>query len=166
MKSSDTIQGSATRPEPSALGMCAADVLARLEAAGLPGLPIMAGDGESEPVFHAPWEARIFALVVTLVEARHFPWSAFQDRLAAELVAAEASGRAAEETDLAGDEGINRYYYSCWLAAAEATLSAAAIVAPDAVENHIDDLRARVEGVRNQQLNMCAGAKADPVAHD
>jgi len=160
----DDFQGGATRPEPSARGMSAADVVARLEAAGLPGLPVMAGDGEDEPAFHAPWEARIFALVVTLVEAGHFPWSEFQDRLATELVAAEGSGRAAGETDAAGAEGINRYYYDCWLAAAEATLSAAAIVAPGAVKNHMNDLQAHVEGVRNHQLNTGSGVSAGPVA--
>jgi len=161
---SDTLQGGATRPEPSARGMSAADVVARLEAAGLPGLPVMAGNGETEPAFHAPWEARVFALVVTLVEAGHFPWSEFQDRLATELVAVEGSGRAAEETDAAGAEGINRYYYDCWLAAAEATLSAEAIVAPGAVDNHMNDLRAHVEGLRNHQLSTGGGASAGPVA--
>ena len=158
------MEGSATRPEPSARGMSAADVVARLEAAGLPGLPVMAGNDQHEPAFHAPWEARIFALVVTLVEAGHFPWGVFQNRLATELVAAEGSGRAAEETDAAGAEGINRYYYDCWLAAAEATLSAEAIVAPGAVDNHMNDLRAHVEGVRNHQLSAGGGATAGPLA--
>lgn len=164
MSPSDTFQSGATRPEPSARGMSAADVVARLKAAGLPGLPVMAGNGEDEPAFHAPWEARIFALIVTLVEAGHFPWSEFQDRLATELVALEGSGKAAEETDTAGAEGINRYYYDCWLAAAEATLSAEAIVAPGAVDNHMNDLRAHVDGVRNHQLSAGGGATAGPLA--
>ena len=165
MNPSDTLQGDPTRPEPSARGMSAADVVARLEAAGLPGLPVMAGNDQAEPTFHAPWEARIFALVVTLVEAGHFPWSEFQDRLAMELTAAEGSGRAAEETDAAGAEGINRYYYDCWLAAAEATLSAEAIVAPGAVDNHMTDRRAHVEDVRNHQLRAGDGVNAGPVGH-
>jgi nitrile hydratase accessory protein len=66
-------------------------------------LASLPGDGEG-PCFTAPWQARIFALVVALAEQGRFPWSEFQRRLI-------------EEVAREGDDP--EHYYECWLAAAE-----------------------------------------------
>lgn len=61
-----------------------------------------------EPVFAAPWEARAFALAVTLRDAGHLSWPDFQAALAARITA-----------DPAGDVP----YYEHWLAALEALVA-------------------------------------------
>ena len=63
---------------------------------------------DERPRFQAPWEARIFATVVSLADAGCFRWEEFQQRLSAEL------GRGD------GDPG---HYYEHWLAATEAVLA-------------------------------------------
>ena len=57
---------------------------------------------DGEPVFAAPWEARAFALTVTLYERGHFSWSEWADALSAEI-----------------HSGSEREYYEHWLAALE-----------------------------------------------
>lgn len=71
-----------------------------------PGLPIDRGS----PVFAAPWQAQIFAMVVALHERGVFPWAEFQSRLIA------AIGRAPP------DEQGPEFYYRHWLKAAEELL--------------------------------------------
>ncbi len=66
-------------------------------------LAALPGDGEG-PRFTAPWQARVFALVVALAEQGRFPWPEFQRRLI-------------EEVARDGDDP--EHYYECWLAAAE-----------------------------------------------
>jgi nitrile hydratase accessory protein len=68
-------------------------------------------------MFPQAWHARVFALVVALVENGQFSWSAFQARLAART----------REKPSAADQhpgDIEDYYFDCWLAAAEETLEA------------------------------------------
>lgn len=147
-----------------ARGQDAEAIAARLAAAGLPDMPWGAGVGDG-PVFQAPWEARIFALVIALVEAGAFPFADFQNRLAAKLGEAESSGRAAKATREDGAAGINRYYFECWLAAAEETLAATGLVAPDAVDTRIATLEAQVDAIRDHQLATGRGAGAGPLAN-
>jgi nitrile hydratase accessory protein len=59
-----------------------------------------------EAVFAEPWEARAFALAVTLCQAGRFSWDEFRDRLITEIARADAA---------ASEAG----YYECWLAALE-----------------------------------------------
>ncbi len=65
--------------------------------------------------FAEPWEARVFALTVSLAESRRFGWNEFRDLLIAEIAVAGATERAG-----------NRHprYYECWLAAFEKLLAA------------------------------------------
>ena len=69
-----------------------------------PGLP----SDTVAPRFEAPWQARIFAAMVSLADAGCFRWEEFQQRLIAEV------GR--------GDGDPGRYYEQ-WLAAAEKLLT-------------------------------------------
>ena len=92
-----------------------------VSTADLPGLPL----GSEGPVLAAPWQAQIFAIVVSLAERGRFPWPEFQRRLAAAIAAATAA-----------EQGADRYYEH-WLAAAEGLIAELDLV--DAGE-----LRARI----------------------
>jgi len=78
------------------------------------------------PRFDAPWQARIFAAVVSLADAGCFRWEEFQQRLIDEV------GR--------GD-GDPRGYYECWLAAAEALLADRGLLSSDRLADRIVALR-------------------------
>ena len=60
-------------------------------------------------MFHHPWEAQAFAIVMKLHEAGYFTWPEWVDTLSAEIKAAQASG----------DADLGDTYYRHWLAAAE-----------------------------------------------
>jgi nitrile hydratase accessory protein len=60
-----------------------------------------------ELVFEAPWEARVFALAVAVVERLDLPWDEFRRRLVAQISADPA-----------------RPYYESWAAALESLIVA------------------------------------------
>ncbi|WP_197673807.1 nitrile hydratase accessory protein [Stappia sp. ES.058] len=62
-----------------------------------------------EPVFHAPWEARAFALAVSLHAKGLFTWSEWADTLAGTIKQAQAGG----------DPDCGDSYYRHWLTALE-----------------------------------------------
>jgi nitrile hydratase accessory protein len=69
--------------------------------------------GGDEPVFAEPWEARAFAMVVSLHERGLYTWAEWADALAARIKAAPA----------AGDLDIGDTYYHHWLGALEDLLA-------------------------------------------
>jgi nitrile hydratase accessory protein len=75
--------------------------------------PIQLGAGDT-PVFREPWEAAVFAMVLTLHERGLFSWREWADALAAQIAAAQAAGDA--------DHGDT--YYHHWLAALEVLVAA------------------------------------------
>ncbi|MBS7537799.1 nitrile hydratase accessory protein [Ancylobacter lacus] len=75
----------------------------------IPDLPWL----DRPETFAAPWEAKAFALVVTLHEAGLFGWREFADRLSAEIHA-----------------NPDEAYYRCWFAAAVRLLAEKAIIDP------------------------------------
>lgn len=83
-------------------------------------------NGGADPRFEAPWQARIFAAVVSLADAGCFRWEEFQQRLSAEV------GR--------GD-GDPRHYYEHWLAAAEKLLAEKGLVTSDRLAGRLAALR-------------------------
>jgi len=93
--------------------------------ADLPGLPL---DLEG-PVFAAPWQAQIFALVVELAGRGRFPWPEFQRR----LVAAIGNAAPAEQ----GPE----HYYEHWLAAAEALFAELGLASGEEIATRMAALR-------------------------
>jgi nitrile hydratase accessory protein len=101
--------------------------MARIDAvrAGIP-------TKEGEPVFHAPWEARAFAMAVTMFERGHYTWQEFQDRLIAEIASAGAGGNRAE--------GSAPGYYEYWLRALEKLLSEKGLVMTDVVDDRASEL--------------------------
>lgn len=74
-------------------------------------------DSGAGPVFDEPWQARAFGLVVALHdEGAGFDWQAFQERLIAEIDAADDA--------MAPQDALEAAYYDQWLAAFEDLLVA------------------------------------------
>jgi len=73
----------------------------------------------SPNTFAAPWEAQVFALVVSLQEAGLFTWSEWTDRLGREIRPGDAPERAAD--------------YGAWLATLEAILAERGVAGPETV---------------------------------
>lgn len=80
--------------------------------------------------FEAPWQARAFAVVVTLARQGRFEWNEFQARLIEEIRNAE--------TEADADANGEAAYYEHWIAAAEDLLREGEVVSGD-------ELRARTE---------------------
>ena len=85
-----------------------------------PGQP-SAGD---TPVFGAPWQARAFAMTLTLHEQGLFTWNEWAQMLAQQIA------RAQEE----GDPDLGDTYYSHWLSALEALIARRGIAAVDTLD--------------------------------
>ena len=93
--------------------------------------PPLAADGHAaadEPVFHAPWEAKAFAIVNQLAADRQYSWTEWNDQLVQEIATAESSA-----TD-------SRTYYECWLQACEKLLIAKGLLDADAIDQKVVDL--------------------------
>lgn len=99
----------------------------------------------NSPLFQAPWQARIFALIVEAVKAGHFPWTDFQSRLVAALARNDEAGRSES------DELIERHYFDAWLLAAEETLLALGLIAAGEVDRQIETVCAEVDRIRHAQ---------------
>ena len=78
------------------------------------GLAALEFEGDDPPTFHAPWQARAFAVAVALSEGGTYEWSRFQERLVEEL-------ERDEETTVDAEAAEDRYYRG-WLAALERLL--------------------------------------------
>jgi nitrile hydratase accessory protein len=71
----------------------------------LPGIPLT----EDAPVFHEPWEARAFAMVLALHQRGLFSWPQWAAALSRQIAIAQA----------AGDADLGHTYYQHWLLALE-----------------------------------------------
>lgn len=89
----------------------------------LPDLPL---DAEG-PVFKEPWEARAFALAVSLREQGLFTWNEWAEQLGATIAAARAEGGGE-----GGDDG-GEDYYRHWLACLETLVMRNGIATPDSL---------------------------------
>ncbi len=78
--------------------------------------PLCSDGPEVAPVFSAPWEAQVFAMVVSLHAAGLFTWPEWAERLGAE----------AARRDGATD-------YDAWLAALEGLVVERAVTTPEAL---------------------------------
>ena len=81
-----------------------------------PDLSVIArrpGDAET-PVFHEPWEAQAFAMVVSLHQRGVFTWAEWAAALALQISLAQAKG----------DADLGDTYYQHWLSALEALAQA------------------------------------------
>jgi nitrile hydratase accessory protein len=71
--------------------------------------------GDGERTFAEPWEAKAFAIVVSLSQAGHFTWSEWVECFSREV---------ALDSGVESADGMPRSYYESWLSAAESLLSA------------------------------------------
>jgi nitrile hydratase accessory protein len=76
----------------------------------LPGMPQDCG----EPVFAEPWQAQAFAMALELHQRGLFSWPEWAEALSRQIIAAQATG----------DADLGDTYYSHWLAALEALVTA------------------------------------------
>jgi nitrile hydratase accessory protein len=83
-----------------------------------------------EAVFAEPWEARAFALAVTLSGGERFSWDEFRDLLIGEIAAGDAAASADPAQVMGGASG----YYERWLAALERVLCAKAMLSAEEID--------------------------------
>lgn len=94
-----------------------------MNAAALPGPPL-AGD---EPVFREPWEARVFALAVSLNQKGLFTWTEWAAALGAQIEKAQGNG----------DPDLGDTYYRRWMDALEALVAEKGLSsAPELARHH------------------------------
>ena len=93
-------------------------------AVAVPGVP----RDEDGPVFREPWEARAFAMALSLHEAGIFTWSEWAEALGAEIKRAQA----------AGDPDTGETYYSHWLATLERLVAAKGVATADLMHRYRD----------------------------
>jgi nitrile hydratase accessory protein len=113
---------------------------------------IIPGLEEDAPLFQAPWQARIFALIVATVKQGHLPWKTFQVRLAKAIKEKEA---AENEAGMSGKETvkIDNNYFDCWLVAVEETLKHEGIIADEDVGRKIEEIGSSIAQIRASQLS-------------
>jgi nitrile hydratase accessory protein len=78
------------------------------------------------PVFHAPWQAQAFAMVVHLQEQGLFSAGEWAEQLGHCIAAAQARG----------DADLGDTYYDHWLTALEALLVAKGLVSQQSLQDH------------------------------
>jgi nitrile hydratase accessory protein len=81
-----------------------------------------------DTVFAEPWEARAFAIALTLSGGKGFSWDEFRTRLIAEIAQADAVREPRDDVDTAPK------YYECWLAALEKILREKALLGADDID--------------------------------
>ena len=89
-----------------------------------------------EVVFAEPWEARAFAIAVTLFEGGRFSWNEFRERLVEEIARAD-SAAALRNSPVEGGA-----YYECWLRALEKLLGAKGILSATEIEQRAEAIAA------------------------
>ncbi len=94
--------------------------------------PLMAPAGPDEPLFHAPWEARAFAVALRLSQQACYSWDEFRNYLIAEIAADNP-------VPGVGAEGQSRYYEH-WLRALEKLLADKGFVLPPELEARTREL--------------------------
>ena len=91
---------------------------------------------DGDRTFHAPWQARAFAVAVALSESGTYEWDAFQTRLVEEIErAAGGDGGGAVATDAEDAEAAEDAYYRRWLAVLERILVEDGVLDPGELES-------------------------------
>jgi len=87
---------------------------------------------EGGPVFNAPWEAKAFAMTISLHKKGIFDWNEWCETLSTEIKAAQAEG----------DPDLGDTYYEHWLRALEKLISSKNVTNEEALKTARDDWRA------------------------
>ena len=90
---------------------------------------------DGDPVFAEPWEARVFALVVSAHQQGRFEWQQFQQLLIKEISHSEQHGEP-------------RAYYLNWALAAEKLFATLGSLQPGEVDRRVSALRPDDKTVR------------------
>ncbi|MGH7916051.1 MAG: nitrile hydratase accessory protein [Candidatus Binataceae bacterium] len=90
---------------------------------------------EGDSAFREPWEARVFALVLSMAGAERIEWEGFRQRLIAEIARDEAAHERASEVR-------DRVYYHCWLRAFEDLLGVKRILDKREIDQRADEIAA------------------------
>jgi len=100
------------------------------------------------PLFDAPWQARIFALIVASVKQGHLPWKTFQIQLVKAITE--------KERGTSGDETVemDNGYFDCWLVAVEETLKHEGIIADEDIGRKIEEIGSSIAEIRTSQLSQ------------
>jgi nitrile hydratase accessory protein len=123
---------------------------------------IIPGLEEDAPLFHAPWQARIFALIVAAVKQGHLPWKTFQTQLVKAITEKEITEKEITEKEItekgrsmSGEDPlkIDSGYFDCWLVAVEETLKHEGIIAGEDVSRKIEEIGSSIAGIRASQLS-------------
>jgi nitrile hydratase accessory protein len=78
---------------------------------------------DDEPDFAEPWQAKAFAMALSLHERGIFTWKEWADRLAAAVSAAQVGG----------DPDLGNTYYHHWLSALESVVVEKGLLEPSAI---------------------------------
>jgi nitrile hydratase accessory protein len=99
-------------------------------------------------LFDAPWQARIFALIVATVKQGHLPWETFQIQLVKAITE--------KERGWSGDEVVkmDNGYFDCWLTAVEETLKHEGIIADQDIAHKIEEIGSAIAEIRSGQLSQ------------
>ena len=97
----------------------------RSELEQVPAIPL----DDDGAVFRAPWEAKVFALVVSLNQHGHFSWT-------------EWAATISDEIERDKSRPVETPYYELWLAAAERIIDAKGLCAADDMARMKDAIRA------------------------
>lgn len=111
-------------------------------AEALKELPLLPRD-ENGPVFGAPWEAQVFAVVVQLTEQRKLTWSEWSDRLGVQFKQAAETGEAADGSR----------YYEHWLQALERFMVETQLTVPEELAQTRVSIAADDHHRRHEQLH-------------
>ena len=76
--------------------------------------------GGDEPVFATPWEAKVFAMTVSLYDQRKFSWAEWSQYLSDEIKANDQQ-----------NDDLQLTYYEVWLRALEKLLTDKQIISTD-----------------------------------
>lgn len=104
--------------------------------------------GEAGPLFEAPWQARIFALIVSLVKEGHLPWKAFQAHLVGAISEHHDTDQQIATASLEGD------YFQNWLIAVEKTLKDLDFMNEGDLTRKIAELQSSTTRTRELQLQQ------------
>jgi nitrile hydratase accessory protein len=115
-----------------------------IDALSMPGLPQDAGG----PIFKEPWEAKAFAMTLTLHERGVFTWPEWAQALSRQLRHAQAHG----------DPDLGDTYYQHWLAALETLVAAKGAASVEDLERCAEAWREAAEHTPHGQP-IVLGAK-------
>jgi nitrile hydratase accessory protein len=101
--------------------------------------------GADCPLFPAAWHARIFALIVAMVESGQIDWQRFQPLLVEHL-------KEHEDVTRSGDD-ISAHYFEHWLEAAEEAFVESGFLNDMEIPEQLERIRTSIDAIRLEQAS-------------